>query len=55
MSDVTSLQKIIAKLITTESLGENAEVNADVSKDGELQMEDVVLIQKYIAELIKEF
>ena len=55
MLDVTSLQKIIAQLETFEKYGESSEDNADTNKSGNVNMEDVVTIQKYIAQLITEF
>ncbi len=54
MEDVTSLQKIIAKLTTHESYGGNSELNSDCNHDGKVNMEDVVHIQKYLAKLIPE-
>ncbi len=52
MEDVTSLQKIIAKLIDFEKYGETSKANADCNHDGKVNMEDVVQIQKYLAKLI---
>jgi len=55
MLDVTNIQKVIAKLITSESLGEHSAENSDVTHDNTITMEDVVLLQKYIAKLITSF
>ena len=52
MEDVTSLQKIIAKLTTHESYGKNSEENSDVTHDKDVNMMDVTTIQKYLAKLI---
>lgn len=52
MEDVVSVQKILAKLITYEDLGESAELCADVNTDGKVDLVDVTIIQRYIAKLI---
>ena len=52
MEDVTLFQRAIAKL--TEP-SEQGKINADVDGNGERNLEDVVLIQKYIAKLISSF
>ncbi|MDD5923802.1 MAG: dockerin type I repeat-containing protein [Clostridia bacterium] len=53
MEDVTDLQKVIADIITLESLGSNALENADCNYDAKVTMEDVTMIQKYLAKLIE--
>ena len=53
MEDVTALQKVIANLITIESLGSNAFENADCNYDAQVTMEDVTMIQRYLAKLIE--
>ncbi len=55
MEDITSLQKIVAKLVTYESFGKMSETNADCDFDGKGTMIDVTLIQKYLAKLITSF
>ncbi|MCR5636745.1 MAG: InlB B-repeat-containing protein [Clostridiales bacterium] len=55
MEDVTTSQKIIAKLIQPEKVYEFCSKSADVTKDGKITMEDVVEIQRYVAKLITEF
>lgn len=52
MSDVVSLQKIIAKLKEHSDYSEFSEVQADVTHDGVINLKDVVKIQRYIARLI---
>ncbi len=53
MEDVTALQKVIANLITLESLGSNSSEKADCNNDTQVTMEDVTMIQKYLARLIE--
>ncbi|MCR5635752.1 MAG: dockerin type I repeat-containing protein [Clostridiales bacterium] len=52
MEDVTSLQKIIAKLTTHEAYGALSRINSDCNHDDDVNMMDVVEIQKYVAKLI---
>ena len=52
LSDVTSLQRIIARLESFEDYPLNARKNSDVNGDGDINMQDVTDIQKYIAKLI---
>ncbi|MCR5635732.1 MAG: endonuclease [Clostridiales bacterium] len=52
MSDVTTLQKILAKLASYESYGKMSSINSDCSHDGVVTMLDVTFIQKYLAHLI---
>ncbi len=52
MQDVTTIQKVIAELITPEKAGDNYAINSDVTHDDKTTMEDVVLIQKYLAKLV---
>lgn len=55
MEDVTTLQRIIAKLTTHEKVGESSKVNSDVNSDSKVNMSDVTAIQKYLAKLINNF
>ncbi|MBR4172802.1 MAG: hypothetical protein IKR46_00325, partial [Clostridia bacterium] len=50
MTDVTLVQRVIAKLTTLEDIS-----LADVNGDGELTMLDVTNMQKFIAKLIDKF
>ncbi|MDD5924498.1 MAG: InlB B-repeat-containing protein [Clostridia bacterium] len=52
MEDVTTIQKVIAELITPEKAGDNYAINSDVTHDEKTTMEDVVLIQRYLAKLV---
>ncbi|MDD5924360.1 MAG: metallophosphoesterase [Clostridia bacterium] len=54
MEDVTSLQKIIAKLNKHTDFGLNSEKNSDCNGDKKVNMTDVTQIQKYLAHLIKK-
>ena len=52
MEDVTTIQKLIAKLLAYDDLWENAEACADVDLNGNVDLVDVTIIQRYLAELI---
>lgn len=52
MGDVTTIQKHIADI---KKLSAEAEKLSDVTADKKVDLKDVVLIQRYVALLIKEF
>lgn len=52
MTDVTTLQKYIAKLTNLDEVSLKA---ADLNADSQNNLEDAVLIQRYLAELINTF
>ena len=52
MEDVTSIQRVVAKLSTFRP---SQKERADVTDDGKVNMEDITYIQRYVAKLIKKF
>ncbi|MDD5923489.1 MAG: dockerin type I repeat-containing protein [Clostridia bacterium] len=52
MEDVTSIQRVVAKLSTFRP---SQREKADVTDDGKVNMEDITYIQRYIAKLITKF
>ena len=52
MEDVTSIQRVVAKLSTFRP---SQKERADVTDDGKVNMEDITYIQRYVAKLVKKF
>lgn len=52
MEDVTTIQKLIAKLLIYSDLHADAEASADVDLSGNVDLVDVTIIQRYLAKLI---
>ena len=52
MEDVTSIQRVVAKLSTFKP---SQKEKADVTDDGKVNMEDITYIQRYVAKLVTKF